>query len=143
MDDEGRDTRDPRDDVLTRLRARERELDEAPPLETVTWFLRAFGADAGGLEGFRDEVESTVATNPRPVVRGLKALEALLAGPPLPEGTLARLVAWEANQGLDDPSDAGARAWLEDLAALVRDALDQPEEPPQGPEPAPEQPASR
>ena len=36
----------------------------------------------------------------------------------LAPGTLARLVAHDANRDLDDPSDDGARVWL---AALLRD----------------------
>jgi hypothetical protein len=119
MDTEGRDA------MSARLRARERQVEEAPPLETVAWFLRGYCADAGGLEEVRAEVADSVATNPRPVARSLRALETVLAGPPPPEGTLARLVAWDANRGLKDESDAAARAWLEELAVLIGDVLDQ------------------
>jgi hypothetical protein len=107
-----------------RLQQHERELNGASPLETVAWFLRGYCADAGGTEGIRAEIAASAGTHPRPIFRALQALEAVLAGPPPPEGTLARLVAWDANQGLEDESDAGARAWLQELAALVRDVLD-------------------
>ena len=121
------------DEALARLRAHARERDEAPPLETVSRFLSMSCEDASDLEEVRAGVADEAARNPRPVVRVLRALEALLAGPLPAEGTLARLVAWEANWPLDDPSDAGARAWLEGLAAIVRAVLD-------GAEPAPAQP---
>jgi hypothetical protein len=44
-------------------------------------------------------------------------------GTPLPEGTVSRLVAVNANWVLDDPSDQGARAWLEELAKMLREEL--------------------
>ena len=60
----------------------------------------------------RAGVVATGSRNPRPVRRALRALESLLAGPPPPGGTLAQLVAWEANRVLEDASDAGARACM-------------------------------
>jgi hypothetical protein len=117
-DDQGSST------LAARLQQHERELNDASPLETVAWFLSGYCADASGMEGVRAEVASSVATHPKPIFRALEALDALLTGPPPPEGTLARLVAWDANQGIEDESDAGARAWLEQLAVLIRDVLD-------------------
>jgi hypothetical protein len=113
-----------RDSLRARLQARERELAGAAPRETVAKFLRTYCADADGLEEVRAEVGRTVATNPASVRRFLDALAALLGEPPA-EGTLARLVAEDANWGLEDASDAGARAWLEALGGLVRGVLDQ------------------
>nr|BFE76343.1 hypothetical protein GCM10020092_096440 [Actinoplanes digitatis] len=40
-----------------------------------------------------------------------------------PPGTLARLVGWEANWVLDDPSDAGAARFLTDLAEMLREVI--------------------
>jgi hypothetical protein len=109
--------------ISARLRDRERELAGAPALETVATFLRAYCSGADGLEAVRGDLARTAATHPWSVRRFLDALDALLAVPS-PEGTLAQLVALEANWVLDDPGDAGARAWLEALAALSREVLD-------------------
>jgi hypothetical protein len=109
-----------------RLRAREQELGAASPRQTVARFLRSYCSGADGLDEVRADVSRTVASHPEPVRRYLGALDALLAEPPS-AGSLARLVALDANWALDDPSDAGARAWLEALAALIRGALDEPE----------------
>ena len=45
---------------------------------------------------------------------GIDGLVNVLAMP-LPPTTLANLVAYDANRGLDDPGDEGARVWLADL----------------------------
>ncbi|MEU4214697.1 hypothetical protein [Actinoplanes sp. NPDC026623] len=56
----------------------------------------------------------------------LAALEAVAAEQHAP-GTLARLVGWEANWVLDDPSDAGAAQFLRELAQLLREVIDDAE----------------
>jgi hypothetical protein len=54
----------------------------------------------------------------------LTDIESVLADPPS-DGTLARLVGWDGNWVLDDPSDAGAALFLRELASLLRAVLDQ------------------
>ena len=53
----------------------------------------------------------------------MAAFEAVLADPPTVPGALARMVAWESNWVLDDPSDAGAARFLGDLTQMLRDVL--------------------
>ncbi|MGH2354612.1 MAG: hypothetical protein ACRDI2_22555 [Chloroflexota bacterium] len=116
--------------IRARLRERERELASEPPLETVATFLSGFCAAAESLEAVRTDLSRIAATHPGSVRRYLDALDSVLAEPS-PEGMLAQVVALEANWVLDDPSDAGARAWLEELASLIRDVLDQAGAPPE------------
>jgi hypothetical protein len=63
--------------------------------------------------------------------RGVIAIESSLDRD-LPEGALAAWVAFSANTALDDASDAGARAWLEDLVAQLRTWLGPHAPPPRG-----------
>ena len=101
-----------------------RKLNEppGPPVEEVSNFLLGYFGDADSYTEARDGIARTVAYNPRTVVRALAALETLLAEPQAP-GILAELVAWSANWPLEDPSDAGARAWLEDVTQTIREVL--------------------
>ena len=46
-----------------------------------------------------------------------------LADPPGADGELARLVGWEGNWVLDDPSDAGAARFLRELAVMLREVI--------------------
>ncbi|NMO50898.1 hypothetical protein HH310_06785 [Actinoplanes sp. TBRC 11911] len=41
-----------------------------------------------------------------------------------PPDTLARLVGWDGNWVLADPSDAGAAQFLSDLARMLREVID-------------------
>jgi hypothetical protein len=109
------------DDIRARLLAK---LDEAPPppLEATRAFLRSYVADADSLKEIHGDIARMAAVNPRSVVRGVEGIEALLADPPA-SGTLARLVAWDGNHVLDDPSDESAGAWLREIAAYIRSVL--------------------
>ena len=97
------------------------------PLETVRRFLGGYVADAESLDEIRADLQELAQVNTRSIHRNLTAMEALLAQPPSPPGTLARLVGWEGNWVLDDPSDAGAAAFLRDLARLLRAVIDEAE----------------
>lgn len=94
----------------------------APPLEAATKFLRIFFAD-NSWEEAKEDIFSQSAENPRSVLAGLAGVEGLLAYPPAEPGVLLDLVLWDANTGLDDPSDAGAKAWLGEVAQMVREVL--------------------
>jgi hypothetical protein len=109
------------DDIRARLLAK---LDEAPPppLEATRAFLRSYVADADGLKEIHEDIARMVEINPRTLVNAISGIEALLADPPA-SGTLARLVAWDGNYVLDDPSDESAGAWLLELAAYIRGVL--------------------
>jgi hypothetical protein len=102
------------------LRARMAELDGMPPLETVRRFLGGYVADADSLDEIRVDLGQLARVNTGSIRRNAAAIEALLAQPPSPPGTLARLVGSEGNWVLEDPSDAGAAAFLHDLARLLR-----------------------
>ena len=93
-----------------------------PARETVRLFLAGYVGDADGMEEVRDSLRRTAAVTTRSLHRNLAALEEMLSEPQ-PAGDLAHLVAWEANVGLDDPSDAGAAEFLGKLAQLLREVL--------------------
>jgi hypothetical protein len=109
------------------LRARMAELDGMSPLETVRRFLGGYVADAESLDEIRADLEQLAQTSTGSIRRNAAAIETLLAEPPSPPGTLARLVGSEGNWVLEDPSDAGAAAFLRDLARLLRTAIDEAE----------------
>jgi hypothetical protein len=92
-----------------------------PALDAVRKFLQTFFYDADLAEVGRI-LTNLVEVDDRAPVRGLAGLDALLADPPS-DGTLARLVAFDANLSLDDPSDAGALLWLRSVAEMVREVL--------------------
>ncbi|MCU7726304.1 hypothetical protein ODJ79_21455 [Actinoplanes sp. KI2] len=107
------------------LRARMAELDARPPLEKVRDLLNGHVVDTDGWGEIRDELRMTVRHSARPLRQGLDAIDAVLAAE-LPPGTLLRMVAGEAGKSLDhDPTDAGAAAFLRELAALIRSVLDE------------------
>jgi hypothetical protein len=100
------------------------ELDARPALETVRAFLSANVADAESLDEIRADQRQVAQVSTRAIRRDLVALEAVLADPPTSPGALARLVGWDGNWVLDDPSDAGAVQFLRELARLLREVLD-------------------
>jgi hypothetical protein len=81
-------------------------------------------ADAESLSEVRVDLTRTAVVNIESVHQRLLAIEALLADLPA-EGVLAKLVAWDANWMLVDPSDVSAASWLQDLAVLIRGVLDE------------------
>jgi hypothetical protein len=111
-------------DLPEPLRARMAEMDAAPPLEIVRDFLRGNVADAQNLDEIRADLRQVAQVTTRGIQRDLTALEAVLADPP-PDGTLARLVGWDANWVLDDPSEAGAARFLRELVALLSGVLEE------------------
>lgn len=100
------------------------ELEARSPLETVRGFLGGYVADAESFDEIRTDLQQLAQVNTRSIRRNLAAFEAFLAEPPSAPGTLARLVGWEGNWVLDDPSDAGAAQFLRELAQLLRSVLD-------------------
>lgn len=92
------------------------------PLETAAKFFRIYFSDAEGLDDARAHLTRMAGINQRTLTEGLAAIEALLADPPA-AGTLSQLVALEANWPLDDPSDAGAKIFLREIADLIGEVL--------------------
>jgi hypothetical protein len=88
-------------------------------LDAAREFLQTYVMDAD-LEQVERIVAHMMKTNPVTIESGADGLAAILASPQ-PPGTLAELVARDANRALDDPSDEAAHAWLSRLhAALER-----------------------
>jgi hypothetical protein len=110
-----------RERLEAQLRERERLVDEAPE-QVVRKFLRTFVQDADSMDEVREELVRSVESNSRPVTQASRALQSLLASPPR-DGSLATMVAVDANRSLDDPSDAGAIEWLTRLAHLTTEVL--------------------
>jgi hypothetical protein len=113
-------------DLPEPIRARLQEEVAPPALEAVREFLLSHVADAENFTEIRSTLRRSALVSTRSHHRGLAAIEALLTEP-APGGTLARLVAWDGNWVLDDPSDAGAAAFLRELANLLRSVLDEVE----------------
>jgi hypothetical protein len=94
---------------------------QPPPirLDAARRFLRMylFDSDLAELEQIVRRGQLTPA-----IVEGVQALEHTLAAE-APEWTLLSLVEGDANWPLDDATDAGARAFLEDLVAKLRSWL--------------------
>lgn len=93
------------------------------PLEQVRSFLRNYVDDVESLDELRAELTATAEVNISAVQQELQAFNELLASPPA-GGVLARMVAWDANWGLDDDtSDAAATQWLRKVADIIRHVL--------------------
>ncbi|TDO38038.1 hypothetical protein C8E87_1680 [Paractinoplanes brasiliensis] len=99
------------------------ELEARSALQKVRDLLQSYVMDAGGMQGVRAEFEHTAQATTRFLRQELDALESVLADE-LPPGTLLRLVEDDANWGLDDPSDAGAAAFLREVADILRSVID-------------------
>jgi hypothetical protein len=108
------------------IRARIEALAARSPLETVREFLGGHVTDADGLDEIRADLELVAQTSTWGLHQDLAALEAVAAEQHAP-GTLARMVGWEANWVLDDPSDAGAAQFLRELAQMLREVIDEAE----------------
>jgi hypothetical protein len=109
-----------------KLRCHYRETEAIPPLEKLRQFLHGHFSEAESMEEVRLDLSRQLLlpgiTPGRPIRHALEGLEHVLTTPQ-PEGTLSDLVAVDANEALDDPSDEGARRWLEDLAVMLREEL--------------------
>jgi len=108
-----------------KIEARLREQTQAPsppPMEVTRNFLRSYCSDADSLEEVRAEATSAVAFNPRPVQAALRAVESVIAYPP-GDGSVAQMIAVDANRRLADLSDAGALEYLRRIADVLRDVL--------------------
>ncbi|MCU7729830.1 hypothetical protein ODJ79_39460 [Actinoplanes sp. KI2] len=108
------------------MRARVEARNALPPLDRVREFLGSYVLDADNLDEIRADLRRTASFNTMQHHGDLAALEAVVAEEH-PPGTLARLVGWEANWVLDDPSDEGAARFLGELAQMVRDVIDEVE----------------
>ena len=107
------------------LMARMAEQDARSPLEKVRELLDSHVVDTDGWDEIHDELRMTARHSTRLLRQGLEAIDAVV-GAELPPGTLLRMVAGEAGKSLDhDPTDAGAAAFLLELARVIRSVLDE------------------
>lgn len=97
-----------------------------PPLETAREFLLGHLADAESLDEVRARLKRIAQHSTRMHRHVLGALEAVIAQP-WPPNTMARLVGWDGNWVLDDPSDAGATDFLRELAHMLREVINEAE----------------
>ncbi len=108
------------------MRARVEARDALPALDRVREFLGSYVLDTDSLEEIRADLRRTAHFNTMRHHGDLAALEAVVSEWHSP-GTLARMVGWEANWVLDDPSDAGAAEFLRKLAEMVHEVIDEAE----------------
>ncbi len=104
------------------MRRRAEELEQQPPLEKARAFLGTHVNDMISLDEVRASVRLNAASRIRWLRLDLHALDTLISEPQ-PPGLLAELVAWDANWVLDDPSDEGAKAFLRQIADILREVL--------------------
>ena len=106
------------------LRARMAGLEARSSLQRVRDLLQTYVMDADGLDEVRADMAQTAQVTTRYLRADLDALRSVLADD-LPPGTLLRLVADDGNWGLGhDATDAGAAAFLRDLAGILQSVLD-------------------
>jgi len=94
-----------------------------PALEVVRLYLRGI-ADIDRDDEIQRGLDRMRERYPRGLAETADAIDTVLADTN-PPGLLSRLVGWDGNYVLDDPSDEGAAAWLRKLAAQMRATLNQ------------------
>ena len=92
-------------------------------LEGVKQFLRTFCYDADSRDEIRLLLKNYARLPNNTLRKDLANFEALLATSQ-PQGMLSRLVAEDANRSLDDPSDEGAREWLQAIVQFIHEAIE-------------------
>lgn len=97
-------------------------VDARTPVEQVRGFLRGHVAAATDLDEVLRDLHAVASVSTLGLRRDLRAMVAVTTAT-LPDGALAKLVAWDGNRVLDDPTDAGARAFLEGVAETIRDVV--------------------
>ena len=110
---------------LEKLGAPQRIIDDLrnpkPVIEIVANFL-SYIEYMGGWKEIEEGLKKRVNYAPVGVILDLKALEKLLSTPQ-EKDVYAKLVAYDFNWSLDDPSDENAKAHLQKLADMVRQVL--------------------
>ncbi len=94
-----------------------------PPIERVKRFLLGTVSNADSLEEVAADLRSLAEQNTRAIHLNLAALDHVLADP-INQSEFARLVGWHGNWVLEDPSNAAAKQFLEGLAEMLRNTLD-------------------
>lgn len=110
-------------DLPEPMRARLAREAAQSPTETVREFIQGFFSDAFDVDEVRRELQSIAESNTRAHRRYLTALDAVLADPPA-DDTLVRIIQFDAGWELDDPSNAGAIAFLREQADMLRAVIE-------------------
>jgi hypothetical protein len=110
------------DELRERLRARLNAPPD-PPLEATRKFLQSYCSDADSLDEIRSHVANMLAINPRTILEGLAGIEGVLANPTGQAESLLYLVENDGNWRIEGHSEEGARAWLQEMAQLLREEL--------------------
>lgn len=111
------------DDELKAEIARMRAAPPDPAVEATSKFLHSYCSDWDTFDQIRMDIRRMVASNQRTLIAGRTGLETLLHHTSIEPGLLAYLVAVDANKGLKDPSDQGAREWLNSLLQILREEI--------------------
>lgn len=106
------------DDKLRQMMEAKLAAPRPPALDSARRFLMSYVHDSD-WELLERDVGGMIKLNPNVIIDAVEAIEELLATPQPPD-TLSRLVAYEANWMLDDETDTGAAAWLQDLTGRLR-----------------------
>jgi|GEM_PF-5363621 len=111
------------EEMLARLRTQFNKPPD-PPLEATRKFLESYCLDETNMESLRADIRYMAGVNTITLRAGLAGIEGLLTNPPAEEGALLSLIINNTPKVLNDPTDAGARAWLEEIAQVLREELD-------------------
>src|SRR5262245_45274354 len=118
-----------RDDAIKKLQAGLTAPPE-PPLDATRAFLFAFCMDMDGLAEVEARIARFAKMNPLSLYRGLAGIEAVLVDPPGDPDVLRHMVVWDIGVVLADDSDAGSKAFLKQLAVILRRHLPRAPAPP-------------
>ncbi len=105
-----------------KMRERAAQRAATPPIDKVREMLGGYFADAESLDEVAKDFRATAAITLTGIEEDLAAVEAVLADSGVHD-QLGRMVAWDANWVLEDPSDEGARHFLETVAEMLRDIV--------------------
>ncbi len=108
-------------DVREALRRKMRE-SALDPIEQLSMLLIGELGDGESLDDLRRSLTARAKTHRRAVLRDLDKIDFALSEA-LPPGELLRLVTGYANRRIEPPTDEAARAWLEEVADVVRSVL--------------------
>lgn len=95
------------------------EFNARMPLDHVRNFLRGHFSAAQDLDEVLRDLRNVASFSTLGLQRDLEALE-IITTASLPDGVLAQLVGWDGNWVLEDPSDEGAKAFLHEVASMLR-----------------------
>jgi hypothetical protein len=91
-----------------------------PPLDATRKFLFMYYADMDGMAGVEKEIAEMVKINTNTLYAGLEGIEGVLVTPPDEPDVLHRLVVREIGIVMTPNTEEGTRAWLKEVALVLR-----------------------